>query len=321
MMNPQEMIVINQLTKKYGIFTAVDSLDLSIPQGEIFGLLGPNGAGKTTTILMLLGLTEPTSGKASIQEYDSTKDTVKIKKIVGYLPDNVGFYKDMTARENLRYTARLNYIPDQEIEQKITDVLGKVGLLEVSDKRAGTYSRGMRQRLGIADLLIKDPAVLILDEPTLGLDPEGIRSILRMIENLAKEEGKTILISSHLLYQVEKICNRVGIFVEGKLLACGDIASLGKQILDNHSITLEVMVEPRDSSFVKAMESIPGVLNVIEKESMFEIISNERVQKHILRYVANNNYQILHLHEKGRDLDEIYQCYFSPKEGEHEQSV
>src|SRR5450756_340029 len=159
------------LTKRYGELTAVDRLNLRIAEGEIFGLLGPNGAGKTTTILMLLGLTEPTSGKARVYGHDSTREPLRVKQIVGYLPDNVGFYEDLTAVENMLYTADLNAIPKKEALKRIHDLLGRVGLADVADKEVGKYSRGMRQRLGIADVLVKQPKIVILDEPTLGSTP------------------------------------------------------------------------------------------------------------------------------------------------------
>jgi ABC-2 type transport system ATP-binding protein len=203
------IIRTEDLTKSYGAKTAVNHLGLEIRRGEIFGLLGPNGAGKTTTILMLLGLTEPTEGKALIDGFDCTRQSMQVKRITGYLPDNVGFYGDLTGRDNLRFTARLNGIPEKEIDPLINDLLERVGMMYAADQKTGTYSKGMRQRLGIADILIKDPEVIIMDEPTLGLDPEGMREFLKLIKQLSVEDGKTILVSSHQLYQIQQICDRV----------------------------------------------------------------------------------------------------------------
>ncbi len=219
------------LTKTYGDLVAVNQLDLQVEEGEIFGFLGPNGAGKTTTILMLLGLSQPTSGSATVSGYDSTRESLKVRRITGYLPENVGFYGDMSARENLTYTARLNRIADKESSAKIDAILEKVGLGHVPDKRVDTFSRGMKQRLGIADVLIKDPRVVILDEPTLGLDPEGVNLALDMISSMSREQGITIIISSHLLHQVQKICHRVGIISKGSLVAVGPIDRLGEETL------------------------------------------------------------------------------------------
>ena len=181
------IIRTEDLTKSYGAKTAVNHLGLEIRRGEIFGLLGPNGAGKTTTILMLLGLTEPTEGKALIDGFDCTRQSMQVKRITGYLPDNVGFYGDLTGRDNLRFTARLNGIPEKEIDPLINDLLERVGMMYAADQKTGTYSKGMRQRLGIADILIKDPEVIIMDEPTLGLDPEGMREFLKLIRQLSVE--------------------------------------------------------------------------------------------------------------------------------------
>jgi ABC-type lipopolysaccharide export system ATPase subunit len=174
----QDIIVATGLTKRYGTFTAVDGLDLTVRKGEIFGLLGPNGAGKTTTILMLLGLTEPTAGTVRVAGFDPVRDPLSVKAIVGYLPDNVGFYPHMTGRQNLLYTASLNRVPRKEAGERVDDLLDQVGLTDAADKRAGKYSRGMRQRLAVADALVKRPSILILDEPTIGIDPEGVRDPL-----------------------------------------------------------------------------------------------------------------------------------------------
>ena len=211
----ENIIQTSHLTKRYGAKIAVNDLNLSIRKGEVFGMLGPNGAGKTTTILMLLGLTEPTAGRATIAGCDCTRNPLEVKSIVGYLPDNVGFYTDMTGRQNLRFTGRLNGLGGQELEDRIDALLERVGMTEAADKKTGTYSKGMRQRLGIADVLIKDPQVIIMDEPTLGIDPEGMRELLNIIRDLSVKDGRTVLISSHQLQQIQQVCDRVGIYVEG----------------------------------------------------------------------------------------------------------
>ena len=195
----ETIIETRELTKMYGEKTAVNQLNLSVEKGEIFGLLGPNGAGKTTTILMLLGLTEPTEGQALIDGMDCTRNPIGVKRMVGYLPDNVGFYPDMTGKQNLRFIGRMNGLKEQEIEQRIDALLERVGMGEYADQKAGTYSRGMKQRLGIADVLMKDPQIIIMDEPTLGIDPEGMRDLLKLMRELSKEDGRTLLISSHQL--------------------------------------------------------------------------------------------------------------------------
>ncbi|GIX50601.1 MAG: ABC transporter ATP-binding protein [Limisphaera sp.] len=219
------------LTRRYGRQTAVDRLDLEVREGEIFGFLGPNGAGKTTTILMLLGLTEPTAGSARVLGHDPVLDPLPIKRQVGYLPENVGFYDDLTAWENLQYIADLNRIPRFEAARKIESALATVGLADVDDKPVGAFSRGMRQRLGIAELLVKDPRLMILDEPTLGLDPDGTLKMLDLIRDLNRSRGITVMFSSHLLDQVQRICHRVGIMIQGRLVALGTLEELARRKL------------------------------------------------------------------------------------------
>ena len=229
------------LTKKYDSYTAVDNLTLQIREGEVFGFLGPNGAGKTTTLLMFLGLTEPTSGKVRVSGLDPTREPLRIKEKVGYLPENVGFYDDMDARQNLRYVARLNRIPDDISAKRIGELLKMVGLLEEAGKKVGAYSKGMRQRLGIAEVLVKEPRIVFLDEPTIGLDPDGTNRMLELIHSLSREKNITVFLSSHMLEQVQKICDRVGIMIKGNLVAVGPIQELAKKKLgvEKEHYTLE----------------------------------------------------------------------------------
>ncbi len=230
------------LTKKYRTQIAVNNLTLQIREGEVFGFLGPNGAGKTTSLLMFLGLTEPTSGKIRVIGFDPTHEPLRVKEKVGYLPENVGFYDDMNARQNLRFIARLNRIPDKVSSKKIDEVLMQVGLFEeAKDKKVGTYSKGMRQRLGIAEVLIKEPRLVFLDEPTIGLDPDGTNRMLDLIRSLSREKNITIFLSSHLLDQVQRICDRVGIMIKGNLVAIGPIEELARKKLgvDKEHYTLE----------------------------------------------------------------------------------
>ena len=240
-MEDQLIIEAEGLTKKYGTQIAVNNLTLQIREGEVFGFLGPNGAGKTTTLLMFLGLTEPTSGKVRVIGFDSTREPLRVKEKVGYLPENVGFYDDMDARQNLRFIARLNRIPDKVSAKKIDELLQQVGLLEEAKKKVGTYSKGMRQRLGIAEVLIKEPKLIFLDEPTIGLDPDGTNRMLDLIHNLSREKNITIFFSSHLLDQVQRICDRVGIMIKGNLVAIGPIQELARKKLgvEKEHYTLE----------------------------------------------------------------------------------
>ena len=240
-MEQKAIIQTSELTKAYGTQVAVGDLSFSVREGEIFGFLGPNGAGKTTTILILLGLTEPTKGTATVCGFNPTREAIKVKRLVGYLPEQVGFYEDMTAIENLRYVARLNSIPEKVASGKIEEVLETVGLSEESDKEVGAYSRGMQQRLGIAEVLIKEPRLVILDEPTLGLDPDASNRMIELIQQLSRDKGITVLFASHQLHQVQEISDRIGIMIRGKMVALGPIQQLAKEKLgvDKKKYTLE----------------------------------------------------------------------------------
>lgn len=240
-MEREPIIETEGLTKVYGSQTAVNQLTIQIREGEVFGFLGPNGAGKTTTLLMFLGLTEPTSGKVRVCGFDPARDPLGVKERVGYLPENVGFYEDMDARQNLRFVARLNRIPDDVSLERIEELLNVVGLLEEAEKKVGIYSKGMRQRLGIAEVLVKEPKVIFLDEPTIGLDPDGTNRMLDLIHSLSREKNITVFLSSHLLDQVQRICDRVGIMIKGELVAIGPIQELGQKKLgiDKGHYTLE----------------------------------------------------------------------------------
>ena len=240
-MEQKPIIETEELTKRYDSQVAVDHLTIQIKEGEVFGFLGPNGAGKTTTLLMFLGLTEPTSGKVRVCGFNPAREPLRVKEKVGYLPENVGFYDDMDARQNLRYVARLNRIDDEVAERRIEELLGVVGLLEEASKRVGLYSKGMRQRLGIAEVLIKEPKIAFLDEPTIGLDPDGTNRMLDLVHSLSRQKNITVFLSSHLLDQVQRICDRVGIMIKGHLVAMGPIQELAKEKLgiDREQYTLE----------------------------------------------------------------------------------
>jgi ABC-2 type transport system ATP-binding protein len=235
------IIETHHLSKTYGSQSAVDELSFTVEEGEIFGFLGPNGSGKTTTLLMLLGLTEPTSGWARVSGYNPTREAIKVKRIVGYIPESIGFYDDMNARENLRFIARLNNIADSASALKIEEALEGVGLKEEAEKKLGAYSRGMRQRLGIAEILIKEPRIAFLDEPTLGLDPEGTIRIIDYIQSLSRDKDMTILLSSHDLKQVQKLSHRIGIMINGRMIAVGPIETLAIERLgiDDKEISLD----------------------------------------------------------------------------------
>jgi len=316
----EQMIAINGLTKKYGGHTVVDGLTLSIGKGEIFGLLGPNGAGKSTTILMLLGLTEIDSGDAKVCGMDPMRNPLGVKKRVGYLPEDVGFYNDCTGFQNLLFTAKLNNIPEAKAKQEALKILGQVGLLEEKDKLVGKYSKGMRQRLGLADVLIKEPEVIIMDEPTLGLDPIGMKKFLQLIVRLSRMDGITVLFSSHHLHQIQQVCDRVGIFVKGKLLAEGDISSLAEQLFSKNPFMIEIgIVASSEKTQLKAIpletlqqkiEKVGGVAQVRIENCDLKVESGRDVAAELSRLLVNSGYGITYLHKKKYGLDDIYDQYF-----------
>jgi ABC-2 type transport system ATP-binding protein len=304
-------IASRALTKRYGELTAVDHLDLEVERGEIFGLLGPNGAGKTTTILMLLGLAEPSSGTVRVAGVDPVRRPLDVKRVVGYLPDSVGFYESLTGRENLRYTARLNGLSRASGEARISELLDLVGLNGASDSLAGTYSRGMLQRLGLADALVKDPEILILDEPTAAIDPEGVIEILGLIRSLARERGVTLLLSSHLLNQVQAVCDRVGIFVAGKLIACGSPDELAES--DGLS-TIEIGATGPTDEIRAALAAAPGVTAVVPPSGtgpgLWQVTAVAPDVPAIVRTLATTGIDVWQVRRLGTDLADIYHHFF-----------
>ena len=229
-MDSHAIIEAKGLTKRYDRHPVVDRLSFSILEGEIFGFLGPNGAGKTTTLLMLLGLSEPSDGSVLVSGLDPFRNPREVKRLVGYLPENVGFYGDMNPLQSLEYVADLNGMDKHVAEEKSLEALRVVGLsADVHRQKVGTFSRGMRQRLGIAEVLVKDPKILFLDEPTLGLDPDGALRLIELVQSLNEDRKITVLLSSHDLYQVQKISDRVGIMINGQMVAEGSIDTLAQE--------------------------------------------------------------------------------------------
>ena len=307
---PTDVIELRSLTKRYGPTVAVDDLTLTVRRGEIFGLLGPNGAGKTTTILMMLGLTDPTHGSVRVLGMDPTRDALAVKRRVGYMPDDVGFYDELTGRENLRYTAELNRLGRREAEGRIAALLAEVGLADAADRAVGGYSRGMRQRLGLADALVKDPEILVLDEPTVNIDPEGVREILALVARLRDERGVTVLLSSHLLNQVQAVCDRVGIFVKGTLKAHGSVDELLHSLRDGW--TIEVGAVGGDPAAVAAsLLALPGVRAVDAGAGDVHVVrADADVRALVPDAVAAAGARLVHLQRQRADLDTIYHHYF-----------
>jgi ABC-2 type transport system ATP-binding protein len=297
------------LTKRYGSFTAVNNIDLSLQKGEVYGLLGPNGSGKTTTILMLLGLTEPTAGRIRVLGLNPARRPLSVKARVGYLPDSVGFYDNMSARENLGYIARLNGLARAEANQRITASLDRMGLTDAANHRVGTYSRGMRQRLGVAELLLKRPQIIIMDEPTLGLDPDAARRFLQIIRTL-KEEGITIMLASHLLHQVQAVCDRVGLFRDGRIVLEGSVTELAQRVLGG-AYRIRLQADGSVPALSQALGQLSGLVALRPgSDSWYELETTADLRAEAAREVVMAGGKLTSLEIETPSLDEIYTQYF-----------
>ena len=302
------VIETSGLTKRYGAATAVDAISFTINRGEIFGLLGPNGAGKTTTILMMLGLTEVTDGTVRVMGYDPVRQPLQVKRLVGYLPDTVGFYDHMTAADNLRYTAGLIGIPARERDGRIAAALERVGLGDVRNKHVGNFSRGMRQRLGLAEILMKEVSIAILDEPTSGLDPHATAELLDMIRAL-KRDGVAVLISSHLLERVQSICDRVALFHAGRIALIGTVPELARQVLGG-GYTVEVEADG-GQGLAEKLAAVPGVRSVEQPApGRYRLLAEGDMRPQAAAAVVNAGGQLRHLSVEVPSLDAIYNRYF-----------
>jgi ABC-2 type transport system ATP-binding protein len=304
------VVETRDLTKRYHEKLAVNALNLTVQEGEIFGFLGPNGAGKTTTILMLLGLTEPTSGQLSVCGFNPTLQPLEVKRRVGYLPENPGFYDDISARDNLLYMARLNRIPEDEARRRTTEVLDQVQLAEDSRRFVREYSRGMKQRLGIAEVLVKKPQAVFLDEPTLGIDPDGAIRILELIKDLNREHKLTVMLSSHQLQQVQQICSRVGIIVKGKLIVQGQMDELGKSILKGRQWNFLLEVGGDGAGLERELQSIRGIDEVEKRNQGWFLRCTEDVRGDVVGLVTRKGVPLLQLRSEDPTLEEIYLKYF-----------
>jgi ABC-2 type transport system ATP-binding protein len=309
-MSADIVIEAKGLTKNYGPAVAVDHISFTVGRGEIFGLLGPNGAGKTTTILMLLGLTEISSGEVSVLGFNPAREPLSVKRRVGYLPDSVGFYDQMTAADNLRYTARLIGFRKDEREKRIADAIDRVGLAEAANKRVATFSRGMRQRLGLAEILMKGAQIAILDEPTTGLDPHATAELLAIIRGF-KGEGVSVLLSSHLLERVQSVCDRVALFSGGRIALMGSVPDLGREILGGGYV---VDIEADGAGLAERLALIPGVSGV-ERTGIgkMRLQADRDVRPEAAAEVVAMQGRLKYLGVQEPSLDAIYTRYFERK--------
>ena len=312
---PAEVVIkAEALTKRYGATLAVDHIDISVNAGEIVGILGPNGSGKTTTILMLLGLTEPTDGHAEVAGWDPLRAPLEVKRRVGYLPDQVGFYDGLSARDNLAYTGRLAGLSRPEIDERFTAAIDRVGLGDVGRARVATFSQGMRQRLGLAEILMKRPSVAILDEPTTALDPHSTQEFLDMIRRL-KADGTAVLLSSHHLDQVQSVCDRVALFNRGRIVLSGTVTELAGRVLGGgYVIDVEARGPGDATSIGERLAAMPGIVRV---QPLGHGLGSERyrvdcasdLRAEIARRLASE-VELIGLHFAAPSLNEVYTRYF-----------
>ena len=302
----EPVIRTEALRKVYGNAVAVESLDLEIAPGEVFGLLGPNGAGKTTTILMLLGLTEPTSGKASVAGFDPLRQPLEVKRRVGYMPDQVGFYDNLSGVVNLRYTAKLCGFSSKEADERIGKALERVKLVDAGKRPVRTYSRGMRQRLAIAEILMKGASIAILDEPTGGLDPQATREFLELIRSL-KHDGMTILLSSHLLELVQSVCDRVALFSRGKIGLMGRVDDLLQNVLGGSHI---IRVQATGAGLAEAVSRVPGVSHVEVLPDGLRVEAVGDLRADVARAVVHAGGNLTMIDAGHASLEDVYTRYF-----------
>lgn len=308
-MDEKYAIETQELTKQYDKVTVVDHLNLKVRENEVFGLLGPNGAGKTTTILTLLGMTDPDSGSVQVLGYNPQREPLKIKRITGYLPESVGFYDDLTASENLAFIADLNNLDRKETKRRTERVLEMVGLTAQKDMAVKKFSRGMKQRLGIADVLIKEPKLIILDEPTSGLDPAGINQLLDLIVGLPKM-GTTVMLSSHQLYQVQRVCNSIAILAKGRMVIQGQLDKLGREAVAGGRFIVEVETAAPAGGLVDIIKGLKGVVGVETKGNNMSITTETDLRGEIAKAVVQSNIPLVQIKVKEFSLDDIYMKYF-----------
>ena len=309
-MSGDVVIEAKGLTKKYGQAVAVDNISFAVGRGEIFGLLGPNGAGKTTTILMLLGLTDISGGEVSVLGFNPAREPLSVKRRVGYLPDTVGFYDQLTAADNLRYTARLVGFRLEEREKRIAAALDRVGLAEFAEHHVGTFSRGMRQRLGLAEILMKGAQIAILDEPTSGLDPHATSELLAIIRRF-KAEGVSVLLSSHLLERVQSVCDRVALFNGGRIALMGSVSELGREVLGAGYV---VDIEADGAGLADRLALIPGVSGVEQTGiGKLRLHADRDVRPEAAAEVVAMQGRLKFLGVQEPSLEAIYTHYFETK--------
>ena len=296
-------IVVENLVKHYGNVVAVDNISFEVPKASIYGFVGPNGAGKTTTIKMLCCLLKPTSGKAWINGIP-IEEELKIKEIIGYLPENLQLYKFFTVEEHIRFIGKLYKIEENELKQKIRELLEIVNMHGFRKRKCGKLSKGQQRRVGIAISLINDPEILILDEPTSGLDPLGRKDILNLLLKL-RSAGKTIFLSSHILPEISQICTHIGVINCGKLLFSRSIDNLKQQFM---SLKMEVKVEKDPSKFIGDLETKDWVKSVKVENNriVVEVLDMNVAKVELIKVLAKHSLPVVSLRILEPNLEDLF---------------
>jgi ABC-2 type transport system ATP-binding protein len=311
MMYMQEHIVeTTQLTKTYGEFTAVNQLDMEVERGEIFGFLGPNGAGKTTTVLMLMGLSVPTSGTASVGGYDIIEQSREVRSVASILPEYSSLYGDLTTFENLDYIGQLNDMPREERENRIHEVLEIVSMSDWLDSKYESFSRGMKQRVGIASTMMKNPKVVFLDEPTLGLDPVGTREIRELILDLKKRQGLTVVMTSHILSEVQLTCDRIGIINRGRLVLKETMENLNHVMTGAEDRRVDFKLTKVTPDLIKDILAIEGVKDVTQENGRLYVYGTDDTDIHVSQTIVGHGSTILLMKPREYTLEEIFMKYY-----------
>ena len=304
------MIEVKNVTKKYGSFVAVDDISFTINDGEVVGFLGPNGAGKSTTMNMITGYIEQTEGNIIVDGFDTIKKSKKAKKEIGYMPEGVPLYTDLTVKEFVTYMAELRKVERKAKKEKVQKVLKETGLDQMQNKLIKNLSRGQKQRVSLAGTLVADPKILILDEPTVGLDPKQITEIRSLIKNLGKKH--TVILSSHILSEVSQICDRVIIINKGKIVAIDTPENLEKKVSDNNVVY--VTVEDKENKVENIKEKISGIKEIKlikeneDKTKQYEITGENDVNlnKEIFGEFAKENITIVEMKKAEATLEDAF---------------
>jgi ABC-2 type transport system ATP-binding protein len=306
----ENIVETQKLTKAYGDFVAVNELDMEVKQGDVFGFLGPNGAGKTTTILMLMGLSVPTKGTAIVGGHDVVEESREVRRVASILPEYSSLYGELTAWENLDYIGKLNDQPKEERENRTAEMLETVGMSKWADNKLESFSRGMKQRLGIASTLMKDPQIVFLDEPTIGLDPVATREVRELIMKLNREKDLTVVMTSHLLHEIQLTCSKIGIINRGKLILLESMENLNRIMSGGEDRSVEFRLTETPPDLVKDLEAVKGVKSVTQENGRLYVYGSVDSDLEVSKAIVGHGVYILMMKPREYTLEEIFMKYY-----------